>query len=577
VNSDFLTYLNKEVAAIQKRWVLEKSGQALMLWYAREAVELEEQTALEAVSTEGGNDKGIDLFHVDDANERVIIGQGKYQRNGSYNAKKTELLGLIHSTDWLKNTEDLRREGRPELVAASEEYLEAIAKNYGVDYHYVFTGNRTKDASDQAELFNKEHVSASPAHRATLVDLATLRSIHDEMAGVRMRIDAATMRLAKDCFYPQSGKYGQALVATVPAAELVSLYTQHGDALFARNVRLFLATRVGGVNAGIRDTLESEQERGNFWAYNNGITIVCDSYHLDRANSVVDLKNFSVVNGCQTTVSLANAPTDAQRKAEVLVRIISAPERLVDNVIFFTNSQTPVRAPELRSQDKRQKNLKRQMAEEPNPYYYCLRKGELRTLTPVEKKKFTRDGSLQVIQRDDLVQCLGAFRGFPYVAYKDKGKLYSSNYEKLFPLDLRVEEALLAWRAGVAAAQQIEKSRLQVVDSLDSFLLKRGGRLFVVSVMSMLLSHRNGSKYLTTLKRDAATSKTTAIRLATYAQVATTLYLMASRRMVGDGGIEKAASVLRTQESYPELKRAIDDEWQIRVIEKSWVDALPKF
>lgn len=112
---------------------------------------------------------------------------------------------------------------------------------------------------------------------------------------------------------------------------------------------------------------------------------------------------------------------------------------------------------------------------------------------------------------------------------------------------------------------------------MSLFLLKRGGRLFVVSVMSLLLSHRNGSNYLAALKRGVVTSKRTLDRLATYAQVALTLYLMASRRIVGSGDIEGAASFLRTQESYPSLKTAIDEEWALRSIEPGWVAALPAF
>lgn len=95
------------------------------------------------------------------------------------------------------------------------------------------------------------------------------------------------------------------------------LYLKHDDRLFDRNVRLFLGARKGGVNAGIRDTIDSDSDRPNFWAYNNGVTFVCDSYSLEGGK--LTLTNFSIVNGCQTTVSIANSSATAARKVRVAI------------------------------------------------------------------------------------------------------------------------------------------------------------------------------------------------------------------------------------------------------------------
>jgi len=69
----------------------------------------------------------------------------------------------------------------------------------------------------------------------------------------------------------------------------------------------------------------------------------------------------------------------------VLARFIAAPPRLIDSIIFYTNSQTPIRGWELRSQDRLQKRLQSEMTDEPNRYYYALRRGEVRTLNPDER------------------------------------------------------------------------------------------------------------------------------------------------------------------------------------------------
>ena len=577
MHATFLSYLADQVDGLSKRWSISE-GQAFMMWYACDALQLDEDAAYEAVSYDGSNDKSIDCFCIDEEHERVVIAQGKFNRKGEYKAKRNELLGLIHSTDWLGNMEAVSREGRPDLVSAAEDYLEGLNRGYAVEYQYVFVGPARTEVTAQADLFNAQGLDSQPTRHATVVDLDVLASIHGEAIGIETRIADAAVSLAKARYFVQEGPYGRALTATLPALELCRLHREHGDGLFARDVRLFLGTRAGGVNAGIRDTLASAATRANFWAYNNGVTVVCDNFKVDEPAHKLTLTNFSVVNGCQTTVLLSKAGS-AAADVEVLVRFIAAPARLIDNVIFYTNSQTPLRGWELRAQDRRQKHLQVEMAKEPNPYFYALRRGEVRTLRKKERARYTRDGQFHSIRYDLLAQYLGAFRGLPYVAYKDKGKLFSSHYEQVFAPNLAVEEALLAWRAGEVAEKAVTEALLRAIgegNELETVILKRGGKLFTVSVMAQILALRNGPNYVGKVEREVATSKKTLERLAAYAQVAVVWYVRATRQMVGTGGLQRLPSILRTQDSYPQLRKAISEEWTVQSIDKPWVRSLPK-
>lgn len=574
--ANFLTYVAEQVERLKQAWSLKNEGPAFMMWYAMEALELDEDVAYEVVSYDGGNDKDVDLFYLDDKHERILIAQGKFQGKGKYKATKNELLGLIHTTDWLSDEEAVRRLGRAELVSAAQDYAEGLIRGYSIVYQYVFMGPPNTEVTDQAELFNKAALVDYPARHVQVVDLNALTTIHKETLGEQTRIPADTIQLVKGSYFSQKGTYGPAIVATIPAAELGRLHEAYGDMLFARNVRLFLGTYAGSVNAGLRDTLASDADRSNFWAYNNGVTIVCDSYKLDDKSHTLGLSNFSVVNGCQTTVSLTNA--DSSDGAHVLVRFIAAPERIVDNVIFYTNSQTPVKGWELRGQDKIQKRLQEEMAHGDSPWYYDVRRGETRALGE-ERARFTRDGKFYVIQHDVLGQYLAAFRGFPYVAYKDKGKIFSTYYDTVFSADLTVEEALLAWRTGEAAAEQVKVALHKAIknnEELDTVILKRGGKLFAVAVMSQMIAERNGANYVKHLKREVAVSKKTLERLAVYATVAVVWYVRATRQMVGDGGLQQLSSLLRTQDTYPQLRKAIDEFWSVQSIDTQWVASLPK-
>src|SRR5688500_18990022 len=101
MSSDLIQYITERAEYYESRFRLGRRGQAFMLWYAVEALGLDEDEAFLAVEVDGGNDKGIDLFHVDDENESVVVAQGKFNGQGNYNARPGALYELIHATDAL--------------------------------------------------------------------------------------------------------------------------------------------------------------------------------------------------------------------------------------------------------------------------------------------------------------------------------------------------------------------------------------------------------------------------------------------------------------------------------------------
>ena len=71
--------------------------------------------------------------------------------------------------------------------------------------------------------------------------------------------------------------------------------------LLAKNLRYHIAGR--DIDKGIEDTINNSPE--SFWQKNNGITIVCDDFNIDGREA--KLKNFSIINGGQTTYMLAKS------------------------------------------------------------------------------------------------------------------------------------------------------------------------------------------------------------------------------------------------------------------------------
>lgn len=572
----FLEYLAQQVQRYRRDYSLTE-GKAFALWYAIENLGLEEDEAYEAVSYDGANDKDIDLFHVDEESERILIGQLKFNGRGRYKGRKGELLALIHTTDWLKDPEALVREGRKDLATAGHEYCDAIGRGFSVEYIYVYCGPHNKEVDDTARQFNVTEAGNFPSRSCRVADLENLIAEHSERIGQATRIGAATLEPIGDDAFEEKGGFGKALVTTLDGGQLRDLYGTHGDRLFDRNVRLFLGARRGGVNAGIRDTIDSGGDRPNFWAYNNGVTFVCDSYTW--AGGRLKLSNFSIVNGCQTTVSIANSPASSAGQVRVLARFIAAPERAIDSIIRFTNSQNPIRVWDLSAQDKLQKRLKRELAQLPQPYIYVLRKGETRQLRAAERKRFLRGGSgaLCAIPLDLAAQFLAAFRGLPAVAYKDKGRIFSAYYDEVFPSQIRCEELVLVWQASTVAAALVKKALEESVQSGSesrAAILKRGAKFFVVAAMAIVLHERNGKTFLNKLKGNVAVSKTTEQRLRNYAAIALEWYVDAMQEAVEAG--TEITSLVRSQEHWTRIRQRIESRWRVYKLSRKVVeDALP--
>lgn len=570
----FLKVLNKKVQKFKKVYKLSE-GKAFGMWLVTEYLGLDENEAFEAVSIDGSNDKDIDLLFVDDEAERVLIGQLKFNSKGRYKATKHELLGLLHTTDWLRDIEGIKREGRKELESAAKDYNQAILNGYSVEYVYAFCGPDQKDVSDTARQFNNSEAGNIPSRNCKIMALETLRTIHDESINQSTRVASCVISLSN--YFEESGAYGDAIVTTLEGEQLRELYEKFGDRLFDRNVRLFLGARKGGVNAGIQETLDSTSERKNFWAYNNGLTFICDDYSEPKCGQIT-LSNFSIVNGCQTTVTLAHASSEALKDVRVAVRFIRASERVIDSIITFNNSQNPIRLWDLNSQDKLQKKLKKDLATMPQPFFYALRKGEIQKLTNAERSKFRREGKVQQIPHDINAQFLAAFHGLPAIGYKDKGKVFSIHRDEVFPPQIRREEVVLVWQAGKVAKELVKKELGEAIANEDENrveILKRGAAFFILAIAGVLLHERNGQTFLNKLKPEVAASKTTVRRLENYMTISLEWYVDIMMELIASG--EDVASIVRSQSGWQKIKPKVTSRWKVyRLAPKVMEESLPK-
>jgi AIPR protein len=564
--------LTAQVRTLAHRFAVTEN-QAFLIWFMTTTLDLSEDEALEAASIDGANDKGIDSFYVDNDQGRVIILQGKYSETMNVNVREAHLTSLQASLNWLTSPEALRREGRNDLAQAAEDYLKAIRDGYGIELWFVYTVPRLDNIEKMIDVYNRNPDNVEASRSLRHFSQETMEAVWHEREDQRARrISTETIRLGGHVAFKFDGEFGRAIAISIPANELVRLYDKYGDLLFDRNVRLFLGNRKGSINAGIAETLRDDRQRGKFWAFNNGITMLCDAFEVDNQEEAVKVSNFNIINGCQTTVSVAQAPGDLAG-VHVLARIINPPNDIVDDIIKYNNSQNPIKMWDIASQHKAQRRLRREFEQLPEPYIYLTRRGSRPTGGLAKFRD--RDGKLRQIQFEQAGQNAAAFRGQPVLAYKDKTLIFMKHHDEMFPPDARVAEVLFQTVCGEICRETVVRE-IAKGNQDDNRILKRGGAFFVLAAMAAILELRNGAIYLGKLELNRIQSVRMAQRLGRYAEFALNEYLLAAKDEV-EVSREDLSTLVRSPQFYERARQRIHRSYRNKALAEKWLEeALPK-
>ncbi len=136
---------------------------------------------------------------------------------------------------------------------------------------------------------------------------------------------------------------GTVRLGFLKASDLLELHRSHGDALFFENIRDWLGPKSGKVspdqltvNQEIAETIIKEP--GRFLERNNGVTFKAARVTADTGNRLV-LTEASIVNGCQTTMSLVTSDA-AIEDCVVQVKVVESFDAW--DVAKAANYQNPV-------------------------------------------------------------------------------------------------------------------------------------------------------------------------------------------------------------------------------------------
>ena len=208
--------------------------------------------------------------------------------------------------------------------------------------------------------------------------------------------------------------------------------------LFGNNLRDSLAGK-SKTYAGVSDTITKEPDK--FWFYNNGITIVAEDYDAGADNSAKEkfvLKNFSIINGAQTTSSLGRYLREAQynhdkdainclKKVYVLTRILKVKSsKLRSQIAIFNNTQNPITTRDMASNRDEQVALNKWLLNNGSniKIYVEIRNGAT-VPANIYIQKHQRTSNVELAQL--------AFAGFlrePFTAKNKKSALFDTDYKQ---------------------------------------------------------------------------------------------------------------------------------------------------
>lgn len=348
------------------------NGQRFVAWYLRNIHNLN-TFETKACIIDGRDDKQIDAVYVDDQAQIVYIIQGKFYQ-GTIDSEP--LREVIASWIQIKDLTRLQESANYKLRQKINEISQAFEDDYEVCFELVTTANLTDAAKKDLDAFNNE-LSESQTLNANivLVDGDTIQARYNEALNKNRPYINYEFTLEPGKFMEMRIDATLVVIAAIPLRECIKIPGIKDGSLFRKNVRQSLGLS-NKVNKGISKTLKTNPKE--FFFLHNGVTAICSSIKID--GNTMSVKELNVVNGCQSLNTIYSCSESVRNISDAYIMFrfyeISDSER-ADNISTCTNSQSAVKARDLRSNDKYVLVMKKAYEQYYTDGYFITKRGEV--------------------------------------------------------------------------------------------------------------------------------------------------------------------------------------------------------
>lgn len=397
-------------------------GPRFVAWYLRNIHNLDPVEAKDCI-TDGAGDKQIDAVYIDDQDSIIYIIQGKY-----YNSKidGEPLREILSAWQQIKDLKQLQNNANDKLKSKINGIQLALEDDYSICFELITTGELTQSANDDLQSFQKaisedDNINAN----LILVDKNILSFKYDEALNKNRPYINYEFKLENDKYMELNLDGVRAIIAAIPLKECIKIPGIQDGSLFRKNVRQSLGNN-NKINKGIAHTLKNNI--GDFFLLHNGITAICSG--LTISNGILSVKELNVVNGCQSlnTIFSCSEYVRQSDNGYIMFRFyeISSTEK-ADAISVYTNSQSAVKARDLRSNDKSVIAMKKAYEQKYLDGYFITKRGE--SVNTVQYN------SNHIINLTDLGKQMIAWHSQrPTISYSET-KIFDKYFNQLFYKD----------------------------------------------------------------------------------------------------------------------------------------------
>lgn len=428
---------------------------------------------------DGGDDKQIDIIRIEQNEDQATIHVVQVKNNIKYQTNTLVQMkdGLQWLLEWPK--EQYTKIPNNDLVSKISNIRQISGtlglKNLDVIVHYVAKGDTStihpsfrNEVSHIIDIYRSSDDFRNFDFNIWGLDELINKSYEVEKSSVKIDADIPIYYFRNVCTYTEY-KTGpiKAVICTVSGSDLANLVNKHQSQIFEENVRTYLGTRKR-VNTQIYQTCTDDDLADFFWFYNNGVTVTCNDFDVmwNVEPAFIRINNMQIVNGCQTSMTLAEAQRKGvlSEKTRVLLKVFASREtEFIDKITLTTNSQNAVSSRDLRSNDMAQRHIEDLLGS--RGYFYERKPRSFMNLSKKDQKK--------IISNEKLGQAyLAIVLHRPAVAMSQPSKIWAEYYDKIY--QDQVERLLLSYLIYEYCVQKRKNIRKENLSNMDDAVLKYG-------------------------------------------------------------------------------------------------------
>ena len=379
--------------------------------------------------TEGTQDGGVDAYYIDKENKKISLIQSKFRTTKDNFEKKkitaNDLVSMEIQRILKGEKEDSRGNDFSSKIKKFQNEWSKISDQAYYKYCVIILGNlenytdeqikRIIDNSDY-EIFDFDRTYKElvfPLCSGTYYDpkeiKITIDLVNKEQSTLKQKIST------------NLGEF-PIRVIFVPTKEIGRIMSKYKNSILKYNPRNYLSLSNNKVNRKIMESI-TKNNANDFAIYNNGVTIIADSFELTETTGTKDvgqviMLNPQIINGGQTAYVLSRIYEDQKEEdysifdgKEVMLKVMILTNKTDLNIEFIeqisnaTNQQTRVEEADRRSNDKIQIAIEEAIFDTFG-YFYERKRGEF--FNGIEKKYIDKK---LVINRYDLVKAYLAWQG----------------------------------------------------------------------------------------------------------------------------------------------------------------------